>query len=372
MNYKHILSAFVAEPWAMQPEKLDALCRFIEFKANGGEYSAEEVAARMSGASPSGSASRAGAVAVIPVYGVLSQRMNLMSAMSGGTSYQMLSAQLNDALADDNVSHIVLDIDSPGGSVPGAQEFVSELLALRGGDKKIVAQVNALAASAAYWIASCCDEIVATPSARAGSIGVYTVHEDVSQMLEKEGVNLTYISAGKYKVEGNPTEPLSDEAKKFIQSSVNQSYDAFVGGVAAGRGVTPEYVEDNFGQGRVFGAADLVKRGMADRVGTLNETLAALGADTSGPVVRIQSANMARREDAMNFAAQLKHGGRLTKREIENGLKGLLGCSNAEAERAVRLFFKDGQGDPDSAGNSAALAAIDRVIAEANAFPRTI
>lgn len=369
MNYKHILSTFVAEPWAMQPEKLDALCRFVEFKANGGTYTVEELAARGYQKTPADSPENSGSVAVIPVYGVLAQRMNLMSALSGGTSYQMLSAQLQSALADSNVSHVVLDIDSPGGAVPGAQELASEILALRGGDKKIVAQVNALAASAAYWIAAACDEIVATPSGRAGSIGVYAVHEDVSQMLEKEGVKLTYISAGKYKTEGNPSEPLSDDAKKFLQASVNQSYNAFVDGVAAGRGVTSEYVQDNFGQGRVFGAQDLVKRGMADRVATLNDTLAALGADTSGPVARIKTGNMARKGDAETLATKMRAGEPITKREFENGLKGLVGCSNAEAERAARLYLKDGQGDPDGDAEAAALAArLDAVIAAANSF----
>lgn len=369
MNYKHILSAFVAEPWAMQPEKLDALCRFVEFKANGGMYSAEELAARGYTKSTPDKPEKGGSVAVIPVYGVLSQRMNLMAEMSGGTSYQILSAQLHAALVDDEVSHVVLDIDSPGGGVPGAQELVSEIFALRGGDKKIIAQVNSLAASAAYWIASAADEIVVTPSGRGGSIGVYTVHEDISGMLEKDGVKLTYISAGKYKVEGNEAEPLSDEAKKFIQSGVDQSYKAFVGGVAEGRGVTTEYVEDNFGQGRVFGAKELVKRGMADRIGTLSETLAALGADiTPSGVSRVKTKNMARKGDADVLAAKIKAGEPITKREFENGLKGLVGCSNAEAERAARLYLKDGQGDPDDAGKTAALAAIERVLAEAKAF----
>lgn len=369
MNYKHILSAFVAEPWAMQPEKLDALCRFVEFKANGGMYSAEELAARGYTKKSVEPQKSAGSIAIIPVYGVLAQRMNLMSEMSGGISYQVLSAQLHAALADDEVSHVVLDIDSPGGGVPGAQELVSEILALRGGDKKIIAQVNSLAASAAYWIASACDEINVTPSGRAGSIGVYTVHEDLSAMLEKAGVKLTYISAGKYKVEGNETEPLSPEAKKFIQANVDASYKAFVDGVAAGRGVTAEYVEDNFGQGRVFGAADLVKRGMANRVATLNETLVALGADDSSPTAHISVANMARKDSAALLATKMRAGETVTKREFENGLKGLLGCSNAEAERAARLYLKDGQGDPDNAGNAAALAAIERVLADAKTFP---
>jgi signal peptide peptidase SppA len=369
MNYKHILSAFIAEPWAMQPEKLDTLCRFVEFKANGGVYSAEELAARGYTKKSVESQKNAGSVAIIPVYGVLAQRMNLMSELSGGTSYQMLSAQLNAALTDDEVSSVVLDIDSPGGGVPGAQELASEILALRGGDKKIIAQVNSLAASAAYWIAASADEINVTPSGRAGSIGVYTVHEDISEMLAKEGVKLTYISAGKYKVEGNETEPLSADTKKFIQANVDASYAAFVDGVAAGRGVTSEYVEDNFGQGRVFGAKQLVKRGMANRVATLNETLAALGADVSAPTAHISVANMARKDAAATLATKIRAGEPITKREFENGIKGLVGCSNAEAERAARLYLKDGQGDPDDAGNVAALAAIDRVLAEAKTFP---
>lgn len=369
MNYRHVLSAFAAEPWAMQPEKLDALCRFIEFKANGGEYSAEEVAARVgSKREPQNQAATGSAVAVIPVYGVLAQRMNLMSEISGGMSYQLLGQQIAAALASDEVAHVVLDIDSPGGAVPGAQELVSEILALRGGDKKIIAQVNALAASAAYWIASAADEIVVTHSGRAGSIGVYTVHEDISEMLKKEGVKLTYISAGKYKVEGNETEPLSNAAKKQIQSGVDRSYQAFVDGVAQGRGVSSSFVEDNFGQGRVFGAEELVKRGMADSVGTLQETLARLGADTTPDAVKkIKIANASRAEAATLMAAKIRAGEPITKREFENGLKGLVGCSNAEAERAARLYLKDGQGEPDD-GGKAALAAIERVLAEAKTF----
>ena len=86
MKYAHILSAFAAEPWAMQPEKLGALTRFLAFKAAGGVYSAEEVAAVIDRAKSEEIARKEGAVGVIPVYGVLSQRMGMMSEMSGGTS----------------------------------------------------------------------------------------------------------------------------------------------------------------------------------------------------------------------------------------------------------------------------------------------
>lgn len=366
MNYKHILSAFAAEAWAMQPEKLDALCRFVSFKANGGNFTAEEVAARIGEQSRAEAPTKASGVAVIPVYGVLSQRMNMMADISGGTSYQLLSRQLNEAMSRDDVSHVILDIDSPGGSVSGCQELVSEIMALRGGDKKIVAQVNSLAASAAYWIAAACDEIVVTPSGRAGSIGVYTVHEDVSEMLAKDGVKLTYISAGKYKVEGNSTEALSEEAQKHIQSGVNQSYASFVGGVAAGRGVSEAHVEKNYGQGRVYGAKELKSNGMVDEIATLTETLRRYGAETQPESTRrIQISNASRAEAANTLVAKMSAGEQITKREFENGLKGLVGLSNSEAERAARLYLKTDQGAPDDETDAAALAALDRLLAEA-------
>lgn len=374
MNYKHVLSAFAAEPWAMQPEKLDALCRFVSYKANGGDFTAEEVAARIGKKPEPETVEKDGSVAVIPVYGVLAQRMNMMSEISGGTSYQQLSKQIRAAIASNDVKAVILDIDSPGGAVSGCQELVSEIMSLRAngveGGKKIVAQVNSLAASAAYWIAAACDEIVVSPSARAGSIGVYTVHEDVSKMLADDGVKLTYIHAGKYKVEGNQTEPLGKEAKDFIQEGVDRSYKAFVDGVAAGRGVSSAKVKDSFGQGRVYGAEDLVERGMADRIGTLSETLEEFGATDRPEILhRIRNGNASRAEAAEVLSAKMKAGEHITKREFENGLKGLVGMSNSEAERAARLYLKTDQGDPDDDGAQAELLEkIKAFKAEAESF----
>ena len=262
MKYRHILSAFAAEPWAIMPEKLDALTDFLMFKADGGEFSSEELAARITKKQEAEIVQADGAVAIIPIYGVLAQRMNMFADISGGTSYQMLGAQIRDAVASDAVKAIVLDIDSPGGAVPGTDELAAEMRALRG-EKPIVAQVNSLAASAAYWIASAADEIVVTPSGRAGSIGVYTSHDDVSEYLKQQGVKRTYISAGQYKVEGNEAEPLGEDARKFIQERVDRSMERFVASVAEGRGVSKSRVRDGFGQGRVFFAEELLDRGMA-------------------------------------------------------------------------------------------------------------
>lgn len=370
MKYSHILSAFAAEPWALDREKLSAVTDFLLFKADGGVYTPEEVAARIGGGQRVQEAATGNGVALIPVYGVLSQRMTMMSDLSGGTSYQSLTRSLHAALADDEVSAIVMEIDSPGGSVPGTMELAAEIRSLRGGAKPIIAQVNSMAASAAYWIASQADEIVVTPSGRAGSIGVYTVHEEISAALEKAGVKRTYISSTPEKVEGNETEPMPEDALAFVQARVNESYQLFVAEVAEGRGVSTETVLADFGKGRVFGAKELLKRGMADTIATLDQTLARFGADTTPAAVRrIKDDNQSRNESAELLSAKLRSGEPITKREFEHGLKGLVGASNSEAERAARLYLKTDQGDPDETENAAALAAIDRLIAEAKAFP---
>lgn len=356
MKYRHILSAFAAEPWALQPEKMQAVIEFLLFKADGGELSHDEVAARLTKKADAEVARTEGAVAVIPIYGVLAQRMNLMSEFSGGTSYQRLEGALNAALDSDEIKAIVLDIDSPGGGVPGAMELGAAMRAVRGGKKSIVAQVNSLAASAAYWIAAQADEIVVTPSGRAGSIGVYTYHDDLSGFFEQKGIKRTYISAGEHKVEGNESEPLGEDARGFIKKLVDESYDNFVGAVAEGRGVTRATVLDRFGQGRVFGAAELVERGMADRIGTIGETLERFGAHTTPETVRkIKAGNQARAQAAEVLVAKLRAGDQPSERELENGLKGLAGLSNSEAERATRLLLKGGQGEPDGETNHSAL-----------------
>jgi ClpP class serine protease len=106
-----------------------------------------------------------------------------------------------------------------------------------------------------------------------GAIGVFAVHEDLSESLAKEGVKVSLISEGKYKTEGNPYEPLSEEARAAIQGRVAEAYDMFVKAVARNRGVKPADVRNGFGEGRVVGAKQALALRMADRVATLDETV---------------------------------------------------------------------------------------------------
>jgi signal peptide peptidase SppA len=227
--------------------------------------------------------------AVIPVFGILVNRVASLDISETGTGVDALAQQFRQALANPDVRSIVLLFDSPGGSVYGIDEFAQEIFAARD-QKRIVAQIDPLAASAAYYLASQASEIAVTPSGEAGSIGVRMMHQDLSKALEAKGIKVTNISAGKYKTEGNPFEPLGEDAQAFMQQRVNDYYDSFVKAVARGRGVKSSEVKNGFGEGRVLGSAEARKLGMVDRVATFDETLARLGASANSARVAMAAA----------------------------------------------------------------------------------
>jgi signal peptide peptidase SppA len=216
------------------------------------------------------------AIAVLPLLGPITQRPGLFSAFFGGTSTEKWGQTFDDLVASQNVGAIVIDMDSPGGTVSGVPELAEKIFKARG-TKPIVVAANGYAASAGYWIASSADEIVVTPSGEVGSIGVWSMHIDMSAALEKLGENVTLISAGKFKTEWNPYEPLGEEAKAYEQANVDRYYGQFVDAVARGRGTTANTVRKGFGQGRMVGPKEAVSQGMADRIATLEQTIKRLG-----------------------------------------------------------------------------------------------
>jgi capsid assembly protease len=164
-------------------------------------------------------------------------------------------------------------VDSPGGQVSGIDELSKQIFDARG-SKPVVAVANHLAASAAYWIATAADELVVSPSAEVGSIGVFAAHEQLPNTIEgTDGSVVTLISVGKYKTEMSPYEPLTKEARASIYERVADHYGDFIRAVARNRGVKPDDVRNGFGEGRIVGAKQAVSLGMADRVATLEETI---------------------------------------------------------------------------------------------------
>ncbi|WP_454629548.1 S49 family peptidase [Bradyrhizobium cenepequi] len=189
----------------------------------------------------------------------------------------LLLSQIMDQLANDpTVDTIVLDINTPGGHVTGTQE-AADAVFKAAKKKTVVGIINPLCASAGYWIGSQCTRLVAVPSADIGSIGVFMCHYDCSAMLADVGLKPTFIYAGEYKTEGNAMEPLSDEARAFYQSEVDQTYDDFLSAVARGRGVSKDIVLQKFGKGRCYGAPMAKRLGMVDEVATIKLALQSVG-----------------------------------------------------------------------------------------------
>ena len=280
MKHALLVSEFLSTPWALMPERLQVFSGVISRWAQGVTPSEEVMAGIMadrearSARAQNNTSAGGGSIAVLPLYGIVTQRGNMADNISGpgSVSTQAFAAALRDVLNDDTVGSILIDIDSPGGSVYGVGELADLIYQARG-QKPVVALANSLAASAAYWIGCAASEFYVTPSGEVGSIGVWQAHVDQSQALAAEGIKPTLISAGKFKVEGNPYQPLDDEARAFMQLRVDEYYAAFIKGVARGRGVPLAQVRDGMGQGRVLGADAALAENMVDGIMTFDQLI---------------------------------------------------------------------------------------------------
>lgn len=221
---------------------------------------------------------KSGAVAVIPVNGVITGKPTVWEQYGFTMSGASLVAATRAAVNDPEVKAVAWDMNTPGGSTSGVQEAHADLMALRG-KKPIVAQVNYMSASAGYWLASAADEIAIAPSGVTGSVGAYMMHMDLSGAMDQAGIKAEFIHAGRDKVLGNEFAPLDDAARAYYQGLVDHAYAAFTGDVSKGRNIALDVVQgESFGSGRIL-TADAAKRaGMVDAVRTMEQTLQAYGA----------------------------------------------------------------------------------------------
>lgn len=213
-------------------------------------------------------------VAVIPISGPITKKRSIYSFLFGGTSLAELTGVFKAALDDNKVDAILLDIDSPGGTVSGTEAF-SDLVYDARDVKPVVAFGNGMMASAAYWIGSGAQKIIVERSAEVGSIGVVMVHHDWSAEDAMMGLKRTVLSAGKYKALGNDAEPLSDLAREVFQSELDYLYSLFVDTVARNRGVAVGYVLEYMADGKVFIGQQAVDAGLADDTGGMEAAIEA-------------------------------------------------------------------------------------------------
>lgn len=209
-------------------------------------------------------------LAIIPIHGALINRFG--GCWGFITGYQAIRRQMNAALEDEDVKLIVFDVDSPGGETAGCLELADEIRASRD-IKPSISVVDSLSASAGYALASAATRMIATPSSKIGSIGVYIMHVDLSGALDQAGVQISYIEApkGGMKTAGSNYRKLDKRTEQYLQAFVDASYDEFVALVSENRGLEDAAIRET--EARVFRAEEALALGLIDEVKTPSEAV---------------------------------------------------------------------------------------------------
>ncbi len=226
-------------------------------------------------ASPAGrSYSMIGKTAVIQIMG----QMTKGESSFGGASSVLTRRSIREAVNDTNVSAILLQIDSPGGTVAGTADLAADVAAADQ-KKPVYTYFEDLGASAAYWVGSQARQVFANATALVGSIGTVLVLEDTSGAMEKAGVKVHVISTGAYKGAGSDGAPITEQQLGQFQQMVDDLNKHFLAGVAAGRKMTDSQVR-NVADGRVFVADQAKTLGLIDRVATLDQVVQFIAQET--------------------------------------------------------------------------------------------
>jgi len=217
---------------------------------------------------------KVGNIAVLDVSGPLIARaVEDPACGTAPVSYENLMLAFDDIEADANITHVVIRLQTPGGEASQLFDLSDRMAGMRG-SKTLIAMVDDYAYSGGYGIAAACSEIWVTRTGGVGSVGVVIGHKDVSEQNAQKGVRWTYVHSGAMKVAGNPNEPLSEEARAFMQAESDRIYDLFAGSVAAYRGMDLEAVKAT--EAGLFFGQQAIDIGLADHVGTFRELMTEL------------------------------------------------------------------------------------------------
>lgn len=275
-NYARIAQEIQDSIWLITESGMTLILDIFNRRIAGDELTDEQIAVLLQGSEHGSDASKElpyqiqNGMAVLPIYGPIFGKANLMTQLSGATSMEQFRKDFKMAVGDDNVKSILLDIDSPGGTSDQIAEGGEEIYEARSA-KPIYALANDQIGSAAYWLATQASHLYGTSSGEVGSIGAFTVHKDQSAADANAGFKYTIISAGKYKTEGNPHEPLSKDGREYRQEVINELNDEFVSAVARGRSVDVDKVDRDYGQGRMVPNKKALVRGMIDGIRNYDE-----------------------------------------------------------------------------------------------------
>ncbi|WP_439363089.1 S49 family peptidase [Bradyrhizobium sp. DASA03005] len=208
---------------------------------------------------------RVGNVGVIGIEGTLVHKGKFIGQSSGETSYEGLRTQVARATRDPSIKGVVFEVDSFGGEVNGAFETAA-MIARLSATKPTLAIMTDHALSAGYLLASQARAIVMSDRGAAGSIGVLTMHADMSKKLEQDGIRVTLITSGAHKAEGTPTAPLPDDVRAGIQARVDLRRQQFAAAVGLGRGARLTAAGAMATEARTYYGQEAVTAGLVDGI----------------------------------------------------------------------------------------------------------
>lgn len=344
-NLHPLAEAFSGEPLLIEPGKVDVVGSTIQYLATD-EEAAKLLNEGMTAGPQMGMDEFWGhddhpyrpytvhnGVLQIPIQGTL---LNRFSYQFGrwATGYRYIEAALARGLADPDVKAIALIVDSPGGEVAGCFELADKIHAGRS-EKPIRAFAADHAYSAAYALASSANEIVVTRSGGTGSVGVVTAHVDQSERLDKMGIKLTLIYAGKHKVDGKAYEKLPDSVKDRIQVRIDRIYGVFTSTVARNRGIDESVVKGS--EALTFDAQDSKAQGFADRIGALEEEMVVF----TNEAAEAEDEQMAITQEQMDAAVDAAKAEAHAAGVAEGKSAGTTEGMNAERERVTAIMGSD-------------------------------
>ena len=262
MKLPRILRKVYDEPWLITPPVHRSIQRALEAHLEGinpsldglledetmGEYQLD-------------------GVSVIPIHGIIGKHLSGLEMACGGCSLDSVDAMIDEAAQDPSVRAVLLDVNSPGGTVTGVPETAAKIAKLAE-QKPVIAFTDSEMCSAAYWLASQANAIYATQSATVGSVGVYLALLDESRALENAGIKVNAISSGKFKLAGAPFKPLTDDERAMFQAGVTKLHDQFKAAILSKRNIQAGNLE-----GQCFDGEEAIDANLVDGITSFEEAM---------------------------------------------------------------------------------------------------
>lgn len=297
LNFSHIAASLVNDKWLLDSaihanlRKMVAKCMSEPLPPT---YGTEPEEFKMEGKVET----QSDMLAIISINGILMKGVSPDEEdLLGLVNTDFVGCAIDDALADESVSAIVLHIASPGGSTVGIEELGRKILAADK-VKPVYAWTEQCCNSAAYWLASQARIIGMTPSSNVGGVGVYTLIEDCSKAMEMEGVNIQAMASGEYKLMGHPFRPLTTEERALLQADVEKQHAKFKATILAKRNIDEANLE-----GLSYEGEDALKFNLTDVVvDSFNEFL------TTTQTIDTKDMKSYRKQDKVAAAAPITKG----------------------------------------------------------------